>query len=66
MPARGELRPVVHEVLPLDQAVRAHRTMDAGEAFGRIVLKPKFRGSPDAHLGRRSPATRSRTSRRAS
>ncbi|MDO0924105.1 zinc-binding dehydrogenase [Streptomyces sp. TG1A-8] len=38
--ARGELRTVVHEVLPLDQAVRAHRKMDAGEVFGRVVLVP--------------------------
>ncbi|MBT2409967.1 zinc-binding dehydrogenase [Streptomyces sp. ISL-12] len=38
--ARGELRTVVHEVLPLEQAVRAHRKMDAGEVFGRIVLTP--------------------------
>jgi NADPH:quinone reductase-like Zn-dependent oxidoreductase len=37
---RGDLRTVVHEVLPLDQAVRAHRDMDAGEVFGRIVLTP--------------------------
>jgi len=37
---RGELRPVVHEVLPLEQAAAAHRKMDAGEVFGRIVLTP--------------------------
>ncbi|MBZ6102143.1 zinc-dependent alcohol dehydrogenase family protein [Streptomyces olivaceus] len=38
--ARGELTAVVHEVLPLDQAVLAHQKMDAGEVFGRIVLAP--------------------------
>lgn len=38
--ARGELRTVVHELLPLEQAVPAHRKMDAGEVFGRIVLIP--------------------------
>ncbi|MEU7915924.1 zinc-dependent alcohol dehydrogenase family protein [Microbispora bryophytorum] len=38
--SRGELRTVVHEVLPLEQAVSAHRKMDAGEVFGRIVLTP--------------------------
>ncbi|MEU1790802.1 zinc-dependent alcohol dehydrogenase family protein [Streptomyces sparsogenes] len=38
--ARGELRTVVHELLPLEQAVLAHRKMDAGEVFGRIVLAP--------------------------
>ncbi|MEV7596007.1 zinc-binding dehydrogenase [Kitasatospora sp. NPDC089797] len=38
--ARGDLRSVVHEVLPLDQAAAAHRAMDTGEVFGRIVLVP--------------------------
>jgi NADPH:quinone reductase-like Zn-dependent oxidoreductase len=38
--AHGDLRTVVHEVLPLDQAVSAHRAMDAGQVFGRIVLTP--------------------------
>lgn len=37
---RGEIETVVHEVLPLDAAVAAHRKMDAGEVFGRIVLTP--------------------------
>jgi NADPH2:quinone reductase len=27
-------------VLPLEQAALAHRRMDAGEVFGRIVLVP--------------------------
>jgi len=31
---------VVHELLPLEQAVPAHQKMDAGEVFGRIVLTP--------------------------
>ncbi|MEU6970808.1 zinc-binding dehydrogenase [Kitasatospora aureofaciens] len=38
--ARGDLRIVVHEVLPLEQAASAHRAMDAGEVFGRVVLVP--------------------------
>ncbi|MGW5647798.1 zinc-dependent alcohol dehydrogenase family protein [Saccharopolyspora sp. NPDC003752] len=38
--SRGELDAVVHEVLPLEQAVLAHRKMDTGEVFGRIVLMP--------------------------
>jgi len=38
--ARGELDPVVHDVMPLDRAADAHRQMDAGEVFGRIVLMP--------------------------
>ncbi|MTD57211.1 zinc-dependent alcohol dehydrogenase family protein [Amycolatopsis pithecellobii] len=37
---RGELRTVVHEVLPLTEAVLAHQKMAAGEVFGRIVLTP--------------------------
>lgn len=38
--ARGELSPVVHEVLPLAAAADAHRRMDDGAVFGRIVLVP--------------------------
>lgn len=38
--SRGEIDTVVHDVLPLDAAVLAHRKMDAGEVFGRIVLTP--------------------------
>jgi NADPH:quinone reductase-like Zn-dependent oxidoreductase len=38
--SRGELDAVVHEELPLEQAALAHRKMDTGEVFGRIVLTP--------------------------
>lgn len=38
--ADGTLSPVVDAVLPLDDAVEAHRRMDAGSVFGRIVLAP--------------------------
>ena len=38
--SRGEIETVVHELLPLDEAVLAHQKMDAGEVFGRIVLTP--------------------------
>ena len=38
--SRRELQMVVHEVLPLEQAVLAHQKMDAGEVFGRFVLVP--------------------------
>lgn len=31
---------VIHEELPLDDAVLAHQKMQDGEVFGRIVLKP--------------------------
>ncbi|WP_214414236.1 zinc-binding dehydrogenase [Sphaerisporangium fuscum] len=37
---RGDLKAVVHEVLPLDRAALAHHKMEAGEVFGRIVLTP--------------------------
>ncbi|RPF20723.1 zinc-binding dehydrogenase [Myceligenerans xiligouense] len=37
---RGEMHAVVHDVLPLDAAADAHRQMDAGTVFGRIVLVP--------------------------
>ena len=36
--ARGSLHPVVHAVMGLDQAAEAHRLMDDGTVFGRIVL----------------------------
>ncbi|MBL7253912.1 zinc-binding dehydrogenase [Paractinoplanes lichenicola] len=38
---RGELRPVVHGILPLTKAAEAHRRMDEGEVFGRFVLTPQ-------------------------
>jgi len=38
--AQGRLHPVVHKVLALDQAAEAHRQMDNGTVFGRIVLTP--------------------------
>jgi len=34
----SELEATVHDVLSLDQAVLAHRKLDAGEVFGRIAL----------------------------
>jgi len=37
---RGEIHPVVHDIMTLDAAADAHRRMDAGEVFGRIVLVP--------------------------
>jgi NADPH:quinone reductase-like Zn-dependent oxidoreductase len=39
--SRGELHAVMHELLPLEQAVLAHQKMAAGEVFGRIVLRPR-------------------------
>ncbi len=34
------LRPVVHEVIPLRDARRAHETMERSEQFGKLVLVP--------------------------
>ncbi|MGO4595014.1 zinc-binding dehydrogenase [Leifsonia sp. 2TAF2] len=41
--ARGELSAVVDEILPLEEAPEAHRRMDDGSVFGRIVLVPTAR-----------------------
>ncbi len=38
--AIGDLRPVVHQQMPLSLAVLAHQQLNAGEVFGRIVLVP--------------------------
>ena len=38
--SRSELHAVVHDVLPLDHAAEAHRQMDTGAVFGRVVLTP--------------------------
>lgn len=35
----GALRPVVHDVLPLQEAARAHDMLEAGKQFGKIVLE---------------------------
>ncbi|MDM7830300.1 zinc-binding dehydrogenase [Cellulomonas edaphi] len=38
--ASGRIRPLVHAALPLDQAAEAHRLLDSGEVFGKLVLEP--------------------------
>ena len=38
--ARGALRPVIAEVLPLQDAATAHKMLEAGASFGKVVLKP--------------------------
>lgn len=38
--ARGELRPVVHCVLPLAEIRRAHQVLEGREAFGKVVVTP--------------------------
>ncbi|MDB5614645.1 MAG: hypothetical protein JWQ22_2298 [Devosia sp.] len=40
---RGELQVIVDEVLPLEQAIRAHQKMEVGGVFGRILLAPSSR-----------------------
>jgi NADPH:quinone reductase-like Zn-dependent oxidoreductase len=37
--AEGRLRPVVDRVLPLEECRRGHEMLEAGEQFGKIVLK---------------------------
>lgn len=36
----GQLRPVVHTVLPLEEAPQAHELLEAGQQFGKVVLEP--------------------------
>jgi D-arabinose 1-dehydrogenase-like Zn-dependent alcohol dehydrogenase len=36
---RGELKPVIAETLPLEQASSAHRLLESGRALGRVILK---------------------------
>jgi NADPH:quinone reductase len=36
--ARGEVRPIIHSILPLSQASEAHRLLEAGEVIGKVVL----------------------------
>jgi len=36
----GSLSPVLHEVLPLADARRAHELLEAGDVFGKLVLVP--------------------------
>ncbi len=39
--ARGALRPVIAETLPLEQAAKAHSLVESGQMLGRIVLEPR-------------------------
>lgn len=38
--AQGKVRPHVHQVLPLERAVDAHRLLESGHALGKVVLTP--------------------------
>ncbi len=37
---QGKVKPVIHAVLPLEEARRAHEMLEAGEVFGKLVLVP--------------------------
>ncbi len=37
---QGKLSPVIHTTLPLAEAGKAHEILEAGEAFGKVVLVP--------------------------
>ncbi|MFE2751145.1 NAD(P)H-quinone oxidoreductase [Actinosynnema sp. NPDC059335] len=36
--ASGQVKPVVHEVLPIGRAADAHRALEGGDVFGKVVL----------------------------
>lgn len=36
----GELRPVIHEILPLSETRRAHELLENGKTFGKLVIVP--------------------------
>lgn len=38
--ARGEIDPVVDRVLPLEETAEAHRALEQGEIFGKVVIAP--------------------------
>jgi NADPH2:quinone reductase len=37
---QGRIEPVIHAVLPLEDARRAHEILESGEAFGKVVVVP--------------------------
>ncbi|RMX08756.1 NAD(P)H-quinone oxidoreductase [Corticibacter populi] len=44
--ADGKVRPRLHAALPLAQAAEAHRLLESGEVFGKLVLLPEQAGRP--------------------
>lgn len=38
--AAGEIRPLIHDRLPLADAARAHQLLEAGAVIGKLLLKP--------------------------
>jgi NADPH:quinone reductase len=37
---RGEIRPRIHDRLPLAAARRAHELFESGEVMGKLLLRP--------------------------
>jgi NADPH:quinone reductase-like Zn-dependent oxidoreductase len=38
MLTRGEIKPVIHATMPLEAVAEAHRLLEEGESFGKVVL----------------------------
>jgi D-arabinose 1-dehydrogenase-like Zn-dependent alcohol dehydrogenase len=38
--ARGDLKPIIERLMPLSEAALAHKAVEAGSSFGRLVLTP--------------------------
>ena len=36
----GSLQPMIHQVMPLEDAGLAHRILEDGKVFGKVVLEP--------------------------
>ena len=39
--AAGKVRPVIDRVLPMSEAASAHRALEAGEVFGKVLLRAR-------------------------
>jgi NADPH2:quinone reductase len=37
---RGELEPAIHATMPLGEVAEAHRSLEEGEVFGKVVILP--------------------------
>jgi NADPH:quinone reductase-like Zn-dependent oxidoreductase len=37
---QGAVKPVIHQVFPLEEARRAHEVLESGEVFGKVVVEP--------------------------
>jgi NADPH:quinone reductase-like Zn-dependent oxidoreductase len=40
MLSRGEIKPVIHATMPLEAVAEAHRLIEEGKSFGKVVLLP--------------------------